>query len=91
MKNLTIEESKQIIYEIASQASVYVEKQGKYGKEERTILGNATVWDVDGNQIGISNNEWIADNVIQIIIKNGGKFRVYSNYFNWAIGNYEIS
>ena len=91
MKTITFEEAKQMIYEVASQATIYIQKSNKHVKEEKTILSNATVWDVDGNQIGISNNEWIADHVMQIIINNGSEFRIYSNYFNWATGKYKIA
>lgn len=90
MKTLTREEAKQMIYEIAAHAKVYIEKETEHGTEEKTILANSTVWDVDGNQIGFSNNEWIANNVMQIIINNGREFRVYSNYFSYATGNYKL-
>lgn len=91
MKPLSYDEARQMIYEIASQATIYVNIDGEHEVEEKTILGNATVFDVDGAQLGSSNNKWLADKVMDIVVNNGGEFRVYSSYFNWATGSYKLA
>jgi hypothetical protein len=91
MKTLDYNEARQMIYEIAAHATIFVSVQGEYEMEEKTILGNATVFNPDGSQVGSSKNEWIADRVMEIVKRNGGEFRIYSSYFNWATGSYKLS
>jgi hypothetical protein len=95
MKKITREDARTLIAEIGHMATVSIlinnpeYRDHGHGPEKKkvTILNEAICYDKDGAQLGGASNEANADTTVDQIDR---EFEVYSDYFRWASGGYEI-
>lgn len=92
MKTLTTQEALNLFEEIGHQATVTVTVKDKYGEDKKGyILNQAMVYDPFTNkQRGMSSNKDNAERAMKQLQKTGNKFSIYSAYFSWATGDYQI-
>lgn len=99
MKQVTRVEAQKLIEEVGHHSNITVPvrcqpytdpETGKDKTEEfKTVLNNAMVYNpFAGKQYGGSNNKKNAENAMRFI---KDRFSVYSNYFSYATGDYQIT
>lgn len=90
VKQITHEEALILLTEIGHVASITIPVMDNHTREEeyKAVLRNAIVYNpYHGVQRGMGSNESNAERAMRYIKK---RFRVYSSYFSWATGDYEI-
>jgi hypothetical protein len=92
MKTVTTQEALNLLEEIGHQATVTVIVKDEHGDDKKGyVLNEAMVYDPFTNkQRGMSDNKDNAERAMKQLQKTGNKFSVYSAYFSWATGEYEI-
>jgi len=92
MKTITRKEATTLLYEVGHQSNVTVKTFDEHGDEKKGIvLNNGMVYNpVNNTQLGMSNNQDNAERALVEILKVGNEFSIYSSYFNYATGDYEI-
>lgn len=93
MKEVNTIEATQLITEVSRSASVYVKLADEYGNQDKKILMNDShVYKLNGEYIGITGgDDEVAKRVVKEIKESSDwKFSIYSSYFSYATGDYQI-
>lgn len=96
MKQITEQEAVELFEKIGNLATVYVPCKDKYGEPcERVVLDESMVYNpITNGQLGMSTAKSKKSSAVrameQLAKIKAKQFRVHSNYYHWATGNYEI-